>query len=163
MFILLSFLIISSFATASAENSSQIYSKDMIGWIVTFSATIPPAIGLIYTAIQIKNESNAKYIQTFREIEKEITDMENHADRGSTDENKRKIWEINFLNIMDKNAFLLQSKRYPKDLLDIFKNDFGYALHLIGEDTSRKTDYPKILELCNKKKWPAYNPDKKTK
>jgi hypothetical protein len=168
MIILLSFLVISAFATnsssgnttSSEQASGQIYSKDVIGWIVAFSATIPPALGLFYTAIQLKNDSNARYIQTFREIEKEISEIENHNDRNlSIGEQKRTRWEVNFLNTMDKNAFLMQSKRYPKDLLDIFKNDFGYALYLIGSDDSRKRDYHEILILCSQKQWPALNAD----
>jgi hypothetical protein len=166
MFISLSFLIISVFAanssstTASSEGPTQINSKDVIGWIVTFSATIPPAVGLFYTAMSLRNDSNARYIQTFSQIEKEISDIENHTDRSSPiPSNKRTIWEINFLNTMHKNAFLMRSKRYPKDLLDIFKKDFGYARHLIAENASRKRDFSQILELCNEKQWPPYDAD----
>lgn len=164
LFLLLFFLLIgsvlttySSFAaatTTSEEDSNQISSKDLVGWVVSFSATIPPAVGLFYTAMQLKNDSNARYIQTFREIEKEISDIENHKDRSATNGSKeRNWWEITFLNTMDKNAFLMQSKRYPKDLLDIFKNDFGYALYLVGDNESRKRDYSEILSLCNQKRW----------
>jgi hypothetical protein len=144
-------------ATTSAEEAApdQISSQDVIGWVVTFSATIPPAVGLFYTAMQLKNDSNARYIQTFRDIEKEIRDTENlHEYRSSAaGSEKREWWEVTFLNTMDKNAFLMQSKRYPKDLLDIFKNDFGYALHLIGNNESRKRDYSQVLILCRKKQW----------
>ena len=168
IFLLSFFLIIPSFATNSSsattttsseeEVPGQIYSKDIIGWIVTFSATIPPAAGLVYTAIQIKNDSNARHIQTLREIEKDISDL--YKDRKAADgSNERIIWEANFLNTMERNAFLMRSKRYPKDLLDIFKNDFGYALHLIGDNASRRRDFPEILGLCNEKQWQSYNAD----
>ena len=170
IFLLSIFLIISSFATNSSsattttsseeeeEVPGQIYSKDVIEWILTFSATIPPAAGLIYTAIQIKNDSNARHIQTLREIQNEISDF--YKDRKAADgSNERIRWEANFLNTMERNAFLMRSKRYPQDLLDIFKNDFGYTLHIIGDNASRKRNFPEILALCNEKQWPSYNPD----
>jgi hypothetical protein len=64
---------------------------------VTFGTTIPPAVGLFYTAIQIRNDSNSKYIQTFREIEKEISSLEDHKDRDADDGTDARIkWESIF-------------------------------------------------------------------
>ncbi|MBV9176377.1 MAG: hypothetical protein JO297_05015 [Nitrososphaeraceae archaeon] len=110
--------------------------------------------------MSLRNDSNSRYIQTFSEIEKELSELENHNDRSAgKGTNPRKRWEVNFLNMMEKYAFLMRSKRYPEDLLDIFKKDFGYARHLIGEKASRKEGYYQILKLCDEKQWPAYNAD----
>lgn len=160
------FLVIAAFGnssafatTTSAEGQpGQIYSKDVIGWIVSFGATLPPALGLLYTAKQLKSESNARYIQAFAEIEKEISSIENNKDRSLASP-ARKTWEISFLNTMDKYAVLMQSKKYPKDLLDSFRVDFGYARYLVEKDDSQKGHYSEILKVCNKKQWPPFNAD----
>jgi hypothetical protein len=51
-------------ATTSSEEAApdEISSEDVLGWIVTFSATIPPAVGLFYTAMQLKNDSVCRNI-----------------------------------------------------------------------------------------------------
>jgi hypothetical protein len=149
-----------SFASAQSAEEIQISNKDILGWIIALVAVLPPTIGLFYTAKQLKYDSNSKFIQTLREVDVEITNLEIEDDRFADDGTPiRKDWESRFLNTMERNAFLLLSKRFPDDLLEDFENDFAFALYLINKIKNRKTRFKRIVRLCSEKGWKEYNAD----
>jgi hypothetical protein len=130
MFIILILLYLSTLATASSEQQQSgqqpgtIYPKDVIGWIVSFLAVIPPTIALWYTANTFRDDANSRYIQTFRETDKEISEFENQDARNANlGTEVRLIWESNFLNAMERIASLMLSTRYPKDMVTHYEND----------------------------------------
>jgi hypothetical protein len=60
---------------------------------------------------------------------------------------------------MERIASLMVSKRYPKDMVTHYENDFRYARHLVNP--SREKKYEKIVLLCNNNNWlPDDSPDK---
>jgi hypothetical protein len=162
MLIFFPFLIISQLAVTASEESNQISSTELLGWIVALIAVIPPTVALFYTANKLKHDGNSKFIQTLREVETEINQLEIENDRFAAAESDiRKGWESRFLNTMERNAHLLLSKRFPNDLLEDFEVDFGYALFLVNEIDRRKTTYKRIIKLCSKKNWKVFDADNK--
>jgi hypothetical protein len=130
---------LSVLASASTEDSSQISQKDIVGWIVTLSATAIAAGALYYTAGSFREEGNAKYVLTLSTIDNELTKVETDAERDAHPRSiLRRRWELNFLNTIAKIATLILLRRYPEDLKNYFELEFRWAKHLIQNSVERE-------------------------
>jgi hypothetical protein len=152
---LFSFLFLYSLATAATEDTNQIVTKDLIGWIVNLLAVVVAAIALIYTAKEIKYESNAKFVESFKTIEEDLTKIENDpAKKLAAGSLGRLNWEVGLLNNVERLAWLLKSGKYPKEFKDYYKNTFSGVLYLLeNSQQSKKDDCKEIIEICTCKCW----------
>lgn len=131
-----------------SNTSEPISTKDIIGWIVTFVSVGVAAFGSIYTGKSYRQDSNAKFIEIFKEMDNEITKLENNKERKNP--KKRLTWESNCLNALDRYSSIFMLKRLPSDIIDHFQESFSYALYIINNSSNSKSrqSFSKITDLC---------------
>ena len=64
-----------------SKTSETISTKDIVGWIVVLISAVIATGGLIYTAKSYRQNSDAKFIEIFKDIDKEISELEHNRDR----------------------------------------------------------------------------------
>jgi len=64
-----------------SKTSETISTKDIVGWIVVLISAVIATGWLIYTAKSYRQNSDAKFIEIFKDIDKEISELENNRDR----------------------------------------------------------------------------------
>ena len=77
----------------------------------------------------IKVDSDAKYAQLLRDLDKDITELEN-SEKNISSLNEFLDYAIDFTNNLERIAYLHNKKKIPDDIIDYFEYKFSYGMAL---------------------------------